>query len=103
MNAKQAVKYELIKNALKAISFDWVDAPSYVRNGEVVYQSEGVFFKPDANTMYSLVTEAGGVGIALRRNDVRIGLGFLLEYNTDEKFVMEQAEKIHKAAKALTV
>lgn len=100
MNAKQAAKYELIKNALKAISFDWVDAPIYTRNGEVVYQEEGVFFKPSADVVYKLV---GGMTLQLVRGDFRKTLDFTLEYNTDEKFVMEQAEKIHKAAKAMTV
>lgn len=100
MNAKQSAKYQALKAALMALSFDWVAAPSYARNGETVYQDEGVFFKPNADTVYSLVTEAGGVGIALRRNDVRIGLGFLLEYSIDDESVAKQAAEIHAKVKA---
>lgn len=96
MNAKQATKYELIKNALKAISFDWVDAPRYTRNGETVYQSNSVFFKPSADVVYELVVR--GPTFSLVRGDQYVILDMVDEYNSNEKYVMAQAEKINKAA-----
>lgn len=96
MNAKQATKYELIKAALKATSFEWVDAPSYTRNGEVVYQSNSVFFKPSAGVVYELVVR--GITFSLVRGDQHTILDMVNEYTIDEASVMTQAEKINKAA-----
>lgn len=43
MNTQQAAKHAQIKAQLMVMSFDWIAAPKYTRNGETVFQSPEVF------------------------------------------------------------
>lgn len=97
MNALQSAKYALVKAQLKAMSFDWIDSPNYSRNGESVYQAEEVVYSPNADTYWTLVLKSSGI-LCLTRGDKSITIDFLSEYNTQEHFVVNLAEKIHKVA-----
>lgn len=97
MNALQSAKYALVKAQLKAMSFDWIDSPNYSRNGESVYQAEEVIYSPNADTYWVLVLKPSGI-LCLTRSDQSITIDFLSEYNTQEHFVVNLAEKIHKVA-----
>lgn len=98
MNQKQLIKYDLIKNSLMAISFDWIGSPSYTRNGETIFKSTDVCYAPNANEIWTLACHSTGL-LYLSHVDRKVSIGFINEYNTDEKSVMELAEKIHKIAK----
>lgn len=98
MNQKQLIKYDLIKNALMAISFDWIGSPIYTRNGETIFKSTDVCYAPNCNEIWTLACHSTGL-LYLSYGDKKISIGFINEYNTDEKSVMELAEKIHKIAK----
>jgi hypothetical protein len=97
MNALQSAKYALVKAQLKAMSFDWIDSPSYTRNGESVYQAEEVVYSPNADTYWTLVCKSSGI-LCLTRGDQSITIDFLAEYNTQEHFVISLAEKVNKVA-----
>lgn len=97
MNIKQAAKYAQIKAQLMAMSFDWIAAPKYTRNGETVYQSPEVFFAPldilagDA-PMYILTLK--GPVLCLVNGNNSYTIGFISEFNTTKEFVIKQAEEI---------
>lgn len=100
MNIKQADKYQQIKAQLLAISFNWVDAPKYTKAGETVYQSESVFFQPNADELWSLQGTRSGF-FCLVRGDESVNLGFILEYNTDAAFLQKQAAEINNKVSVL--
>lgn len=89
---KKAAKYEQIKKALLALSFDWIE----IRYTES-YKSNEVYYRPDADILWTL--NIVGNFLYLVHGDNRLNLGFINEYNTSDEFVMKQAEAIHKAAK----
>ena len=97
MNALQSAKYALVKAQLKAMSFDWIDSPSYSRSGESVYQAQEVIYSPNADTYWTLVCKSSGI-LCLTRGDQSITIDFLAEYNTQEHFVISLAEKVNKVA-----
>lgn len=97
MNALQSAKYALVKAQLKAMSFDWIDSPNYSRNWESVYQAEEIAYSPGPDSYWTLVVKASGI-LCLTRSDQSITIDFLSEYNTQEDFVVNLAEKIHKVA-----
>lgn len=97
MNTLQSAKYALVKAQLKAMSFDWVDSPSYSRNGESVYQAEEIVYSPNADTYWTLVCKSSGI-LCLTRANQSITIDFLSEYNTQEHFVISLAEKVNKVA-----
>lgn len=98
MNAQEA-KYQMVKKALMAVSFDWT-AITYTKQGEVAYVNPQVFFQPDADTLWSLEI-VGNNFFYLIRGDKRFNLGFICEFNTTKEDVMEMAEKINTAAQKL--
>ena len=95
MNALQSAKYALVKAQLKAMSFDWINSPNYSRNGESVYQSEEVVYSPAPDSYWTLVVKSSGI-LCLTRGEQSITIDFLSVYNTQEHFVVNLAEKIHK-------
>jgi hypothetical protein len=97
MNAFQSAKYVLVKAQLKAMSFDWIDSPSYSRNRESVYQAEEIIYSPKAGEYWTLVCKSSGI-LCLTRGDQSITVDFLSEYNTQEHFVISLAEKVNKVA-----
>lgn len=100
MNAQQSIKYALIKAQLKALSFNWIDSPSYTRNGETVYQCEEILYSPNADECWNLTVKPSGI-LCLVRGDKSITIDFLSEYNTQEHFVVALAEKVNKVAQKL--
>lgn len=97
MNAQQSIKYALVKAHLKAMSFNWIDSPSYKRNDETVYQSEELLYSPNANESWNLTVKSSGI-LCLVRGDKSITIDFLSEYNTQDHFVLSLAEKANKVA-----
>lgn len=97
MNAQQSIKYALVKAQLKAMSFNWIDSPSYKRNGETVYQSDELLYSPNAEECWNLTVKSSGI-LCLVRGDKSITIGFLSEYNTQEHFVTQIAEQVNKIA-----
>jgi hypothetical protein len=104
MNTKQAAKYAQIKAQLMAMSFDWIDGATYSRNGQSVYQGSEVFFSSldhltgDA-PLYTLTVK--GPVLCLVHGDKSCTIGFLNEYNTDNKSVQKQAEEIDAKVRSL--
>ena len=98
MNDKQLIKYNLLKSALKARSFAWIDSPCYVSKGEIVYQDNSLCYSPKEGTLYVLFCKHGV--LSLVRGDVSIILSFLCEYNQSPKDVDDLADKIEKIIKA---
>lgn len=98
MNAQEA-KYQMVKKALLAVSFDWTTI-TYTKQGEVAYVNPHVFFQPNADTLWSLEI-VNNTFFYLVHGDKRFNLGFICEFNTTEEHVVEMAEKINTAAQKL--
>ena len=97
MNVQQSTKYALVKAQLKAMSFNWIDSPSYKRNGETVFQCDELLYSPNADECWNLTVKSSGI-LCLVRCDKSITIDFLSEYNTQEHFVVSLAEKVNKVA-----
>lgn len=97
MNKKQAVKMELLKKALMAVSFDWTTA-MYKRNGDVVFEGDLLFLESE-DKAWTLTGGSHGL-LVLSRGDVRHTIGFILEYSTVQADVMAQAIEIDNKVRA---
>ena len=92
MNAKQQAKYDNLKKALMAVSFDWTTAV-YKRNGDVVFEGDLMFM--DGLNVWTLTGGSHGL-LVLSRGDTRYTIGFIEEYNTAQVAVMAQAETVDR-------
>lgn len=97
MNDKQLTKYNLLKAALKARSFAWIDGPSYISGEKIIYQDSSIFYSPKKGTLYMLSCKHGVLSLVY--GDVSITLSFLCEYNQSQQAVDELADKIEKIIK----
>ena len=92
MNTKQQAKYDKLKKALMAVSFDWTTA-IYKRNGDVVFEGDLMFM--DGLNVWTLTGGSHGL-LVLSRGDTRHTIGFIEEYNTAQAAVMAQAETVDR-------
>jgi len=97
MNSQQIIKYNLLKAQLLAISFNWIESPTYKRNDVEVYKDIEIIFAPNADEYWNLTVKSSGI-LCLVRGDKSITIGFLSEYNTQEHFVTSLAEQVNKIA-----
>jgi len=97
MNAKQQAKYDNLKKALMAVSFDWTTA-IYKRNGDVVFEGDLMFM--DGLNVWTLTGGSHGL-LVLSRGDVSHTIGFILEYSTAQADVMAQAETVDAKVRKL--
>lgn len=86
-----------LKKALMSISFDWVEAPKYSRNGSVVYQDDSLFFSPNRDSMWQLVQK--GPILCLVHGDVSHSLLMFSEYNVSDEYIIKTAKVIDEIAR----
>lgn len=99
MNTKQQAKYDNLKKALMAVSFDWTTA-IYKRNGDVIFEGDLMFM--DGLNVWALTGGSHGL-LVLSRGDTRHTIGFIEEYNTSDAHTFAQAETVdHKVRQFLS-
>ena len=92
MNAKQQAKYDKLKKALMAVSFDWTTA-IYKRNGDVVFEGNLLF--THGLDVWCLSGNKQGL-LVLSHGETRKTIGFIEEYNTSQAATMAQAETVDR-------
>ena len=90
MNKKQQAKYDKLKKALMAVSFDWTTA-IYKRNGELVFEGDLLF--THGLDVWCLSGGSHGL-LVLSRGETSKTIGFIEEYNTSDAHTFAQAETV---------
>ena len=92
MNTKQQAKYDKLKKALMATSFDWTTA-IYKRNGDVIFEGDILFTY--GLDVWCLSGTRNGL-LVLSHGETRKTIGFIEEYNTAQAATMAQAETVDR-------
>ena len=92
MNTKQQAKYDKLRKALMAVSFDWTTA-IYKRNGDVVFEGDLLF--THGLDVWCLSGNRQGL-LVLSHGDKSKTIGFIEEYNTSDAHTFSQAETVDR-------